>query len=82
MKVDHDGCGASSLAPFATSLLVLLTGIAPIYPLGGVADEFQNGIDRIWQLPAMKRLGRTCQYPRSLTARTMWPPILSSGVAR
>jgi TonB family protein len=64
MKVDHDGCGASSLAPFATSLLVLLTGIAPIYPLGGVADEFQNAGSEKQTLPPLKS-SKGIYYPEA-----------------
>jgi hypothetical protein len=38
------------------------------------------GIDRMGQLPAVKRLRRIRQHPRSLAARTMWPPILLPGI--
>jgi len=63
MRVDHDGCGVSTVASRTTSLLVLLIAIASIYPLCGLADESQSaGPEK--QLPPLKS-SKGIYYPEA-----------------
>jgi hypothetical protein len=54
MKVDHDGCGVSTVASRTTGLLVLLIATASIYPFCGVADESQSAVSEKQTLPPLK----------------------------
>jgi TonB family protein len=63
MKVDHDGCGVSTVASCTTSLLVLLIAIST-YPLRGVADESQSAGSETQTLPPLKS-NKGIYYPEA-----------------